>query len=441
MTDGQLNVEAYGAAAGSRLNGLEITPILLGPVGLKVADVNADPAAPSVALEWDAEPGLTWNVYRSSPFDSKPVLVGSVDAPAYTDTSARVGLAYTYHVTAVDQTALESVPSKTVEVSLVDEAVSAPAAPTALTVDRIEKRELELSWAAPVGAEYHLVFRSEREGERGELVGITPANRYTDATVLTTIPYYYTVVAVSAGGSGAASAQLKTEAVTVLQRQAEYLDRAPSAVQTDSGVLVAWRFLGTDPDGTAFHVYRDGKRITGSPITDSSNLLDEDGTADIPLFRHEGAERSRDDRDRRVRRAHGGLPLGAARQARGRLHEGRPALHVHGERHERRRRGRRRPVRALRQVGSVQLERQLAGRLHGQRLPRRLQAGRHAAVADRPRRQHPGRRPLHAVPGLRPGRRRPGRGHHEDRATARSTARARSSATPAPTTATARATS
>ncbi len=246
--------------------------------------MNADPAAPSVALEWDAEPGLTWNVYRSSPFDSKPVLVGSVDAPAYTDTSARVGLAYTYHVTAVDQTALESVPSKTVEVSLVDEAVSAPAAPTALTVERIEKRELELSWAAPVGAEYHLVFRSEREGERGELVGITPANRYTDTTVLTTIPYYYTVVAVSAGGSGAASAQLKTEAVTVLQRQAEYLDRAPSAVQTDSGVLVAWRFLGTDPDGTAFHVYRDGKRITGSPITDSSNLLDEDGTAASRYF-------------------------------------------------------------------------------------------------------------------------------------------------------------
>ena len=51
----------------------------------------------------------------------------------------------------------------------------------------------------------HLVFRSESEGERGELVGITPTNRFTDTTVLTTIPYHYTVVAVSAGGSGAAT--------------------------------------------------------------------------------------------------------------------------------------------------------------------------------------------------------------------------------------------
>ena len=34
VTDGQLNITASGAAAGTRLNGLEITPILLGPVGL-----------------------------------------------------------------------------------------------------------------------------------------------------------------------------------------------------------------------------------------------------------------------------------------------------------------------------------------------------------------------------------------------------------------------
>ncbi|WP_308193846.1 fibronectin type III domain-containing protein [Microbacterium sp. SS28] len=278
VTDGQLTVRVYGAAAGTRLNGLEITPILLGPTGLEATDVEADPAAPSVTLAWDAEPGLSWKVYRSSPFDAAPVLVGAVDAPTFTDTGARVGLDYEYRVTAVDQTGLESVPSKTVEVSLVDADVAAPAAPTDLAVERIDKRELELSWATPVGAAYHLVFRSEIAGERGDLVGIAPTNRYTDATVLTTIPYFYTVVSVNAGGTGAASAQLKTDAVTVLQRQAEYLDRAPTAVQTDEGVLVSWRFLGTDPDATAFHVYRDGTRITQAPITDSSNLLDETGT-------------------------------------------------------------------------------------------------------------------------------------------------------------------
>lgn len=284
VTDGQLNVEAYGAAAGTRLNGLEITPILLGPVGLEAVDVNADPAAPSVSLAWDAEPGLTWNVYRQSPFDADPVRIASVDEPAFVDTSARVGLDYGYHVTAIDQTKLESVPSATVEVSFVDPEVTPPAAPGGLTVEGIEKNSVELSWAQPLGALYYLVFRSEVEGERGELVGVADTSRYTDAEVLTTIPYYYTVVAVNAGGAGEASAQLATEAVTVLQRQAEYLDRAPAAVATDAGNLVTWRMLGTDPDSVAFHVYRDGERVTASPITDSTNFLDEAGTAASVYF-------------------------------------------------------------------------------------------------------------------------------------------------------------
>ncbi|WES63017.1 fibronectin type III domain-containing protein [Microbacter sp. GSS18] len=285
VTDGQLNVEAYGSAAGTRFNGLEVTPILLGPTGFELIGIDADPAAPTVSLAWDDEPGLTWNVYRQSPFDTDPVLVGVVGEPAFVDTSARVGLDYAYHVTAVDQTDLESVPSSTVEVSFIDESVDVPAAPADLSVQRIEKREVEIGWAAPVDALYHLVFRSTVAGEQGELVGVADTNRYTDAAeVLTTIPYYYTVISVNAGGTGPASEQLETEAVTVLQRQAEYLDRAPLAVQTDEGVLVTWRLLGTDPASVAFHVYRDGTQITDEPISDSTNLLDADGTADSTYF-------------------------------------------------------------------------------------------------------------------------------------------------------------
>ncbi|KAF2419866.1 fibronectin type III domain-containing protein [Microbacterium sp. B35-30] len=284
VTDGQLNVEAYGAAAGTRLNGLEITPILLGPVGLEVTDLNTDPAAPSVSLAWDAEPGLTWNVYRQSPFDDEPVLIGAVAEPGFADTTARVGLDYDYHVTAVDQTKLESVPSATVEVSFVDADVAPPAAPSGLAVESIDKNSVGLSWAQPLGAQYYLVFRSEVDGERGELVGVADTSRFTDTDVLTTIPYFYTVVAVNAGGAGAASAQLKTEAVTVLQRQAEYLDRAPVAVATDAGNLVSWRMLGTDPDSVAFHVYRDGARVTTTPITDSTNYLDKAGDAASVYF-------------------------------------------------------------------------------------------------------------------------------------------------------------
>ncbi|MFC4140158.1 MULTISPECIES: fibronectin type III domain-containing protein [unclassified Microbacterium] len=284
VTDGQLNVRVYGPAAGTRLNGLEVTPILLGPTGLKATDIDADPTAPKVQLGWDTESGVSWNVYRKSAFDAKPVLVGTATEPSFADTGARVGLDYTYSVTAVDQTGLESVPSKAVEVSFVDPDVAVPAAPTALAVERLEKREIEISWAQPSTALYDLVFRSEVKGEQGDLVGIATGNHYTDTDVLTTIPYFYTVVAVNAGGAGAASAQLKTDAATVLQRQAEYLDRAPLAVKTDDGNLISWRMLGTDPDAAAFHVYRDGKRLTDKPITDSTNYLDKTGDAASVYF-------------------------------------------------------------------------------------------------------------------------------------------------------------
>jgi fibronectin type 3 domain-containing protein/lysophospholipase L1-like esterase len=278
VTDGQLSIEAYGAAAGTRLNGIEVTPILLGPTGLEVLRIDADPAAPEIDLTWDAEPGLTWNVYRTSPFDDEPTLVGSTDEPAYTDRSARLGLDYGYHVTAVDRTGLESVPSATVETSLVDPDAEPPAAPTELVALRIDEREIELGWSVPEDAVYSLVFRSEVAGERGTLVGTTEDTRLVDDAVLTTVPYFYTVVAVGTGGAGEASAQYETAAPTVLQRQAEYLDRGVAAVQTDAGVLVSWRLLGTDPADAGFHVYRDGDRITDEPVTDSTNLVDAAGT-------------------------------------------------------------------------------------------------------------------------------------------------------------------
>ncbi len=284
VTDGQLNVEAYGAAAGTRFNGLEVTPILLGPTGLELVEVNTDPAAPSVSLKWDDEAGLTWHVYRKSPFEAKPVLIAAVDAPAFVDASARPGLDYEYHVTAVDQTDLESVPSGTVTVSFVDEDATAPSAPTGLTVEALEARMIEFSWSSTLDTLYYLVFRSEKAGQQGDLIGIAPTNRFVDTDVLTTIPYFYTVVGVNAGGAGAPSEQLETDAPTVLQRQAEYLDRAPHAMATDDGNLVTWRLLGTDPASVAFHVYRDGKRITDEPVTGSTNLLDADGDADSTYF-------------------------------------------------------------------------------------------------------------------------------------------------------------
>ncbi|MFE3516109.1 rhamnogalacturonan lyase [Streptomyces sp. NPDC059166] len=56
-------------------------------------------------------------------------------------------------------------------------------------------------------------------------------------------------------------------------RQAEALDRGVVSVHTDSGNLVSWRWLGTDPDNVSFNVYRAGTKVNSSPVTDSTNYF------------------------------------------------------------------------------------------------------------------------------------------------------------------------
>lgn len=62
-------------------------------------------------------------------------------------------------------------------------------------------------------------------------------------------------------------------------RQAEYLDRGVVALpSTNGGIFISWRMLGDDPSGIGFNVYRNGTRITSSPITTSTNYFDATGT-------------------------------------------------------------------------------------------------------------------------------------------------------------------
>jgi len=63
-------------------------------------------------------------------------------------------------------------------------------------------------------------------------------------------------------------------------RQMEHLTRAPVAIMTEEGIYVGWRLLGTDPTDIAFNVYRDGVKLNSTPLTESTNYLDPDGTID-----------------------------------------------------------------------------------------------------------------------------------------------------------------
>ena len=59
----------------------------------------------------------------------------------------------------------------------------------------------------------------------------------------------------------------------------EYLDRGISAVKTGTGMLVSWRFLGSDTDATVFKLYRDNTLIYTSNAGDATCYLDASGSS------------------------------------------------------------------------------------------------------------------------------------------------------------------
>ena len=54
------------------------------------------------------------------------------------------------------------------------------------------------------------------------------------------------------------------------ERRFEYLTRGLVAVPGSGGILVSWRFLGTDSDSLCYNLYRNGEKLNNEPINASS---------------------------------------------------------------------------------------------------------------------------------------------------------------------------
>lgn len=279
VKDGQMNFY-FGGSTGI-VNGLEITPILLAPSGLAIDDLSLNPDAPSVTFSWQAvEEAKSYNVYRRASGTNKDVLLGNTVTNSWVDTTVDVGMEFEYRITTVDQTNSETVPSLPLTVSMIDPAQPVPAVPTDLAVGDVNKIDVTISWGAVQNAITYNIYRSKKEDGVYQLIDKTRETIYTDLTVLTTIPYYYKVAAVNAGGVSELSTSIATPAVTVLKRQMEHIDRSLVAIHTEQGVYVGWRMLGLDTMDIAFNVYRDGVKVNDEPLVSSTNLLDEAGTID-----------------------------------------------------------------------------------------------------------------------------------------------------------------
>ncbi|WNB85316.1 fibronectin type III domain-containing protein [Cellulomonas sp. ATA003] len=279
VTDGQINATLAGW-----INAMEITPLQYAPTALVADDITIDGTAVEVSLTWTGtDDSAGYRVLRQSATATQPEPLGDVQDTSFVDTTADVGLEYTYTVVALDPAGTASVPSNAVSLTTVDPDVEKAPVPTGLELGAVNKDAVTLTWDAVDGALFYQVFRADPRADGSnsplQLVGRADGPTYTDTDVLTTVEYVYAVASVNAGGVSERSAEVTSPAVTTLVRQAERLDRAPVAVATDGGVYLGWRVLGLDPDTIAFHVHRDGERITAEPLTGSTNLLDADGDA------------------------------------------------------------------------------------------------------------------------------------------------------------------
>ncbi|TXC86070.1 G-D-S-L family lipolytic protein [Metabacillus litoralis] len=276
VKDGQMNFE-FGGSTGI-INGVELTPILLAPSELKVEEKVINATNPSLTLSWKAvDDAVKYNVYRKIAGANSSELIGSSTTNSYTDTSVDVGMNYEYTATTIDSVNVETVPSLPLEVTMIDDSKPIPNAPENLQVGKVNKNDLTISWDKVEEAITYNVYRAKKKDGKFEFIGKSAKTSYKDETVLTTIPYFYKVAAVSAGGVSELSSSVETPAVTVLKKQMEDLDRSPVSVKTEEGIFVSWRMLGTDPENISFNVYRDGEKINSKPIATSTNFVDKDG--------------------------------------------------------------------------------------------------------------------------------------------------------------------
>ena len=183
----------------------------------------------------------------------------------------------------------------------------------------------------------------------------------------------------------------------------------PARACSSAGACSAPRSPGIRDRPDRSRLSRLPRRRPVATVTDSTNYLDAAGTARRRTGRRRGRRASRSTRAAVTPWAQTALRPAAA-QARRRRHARRGEAYTYSANDM--------------SVGDVDGDGQYEyivkwdpsnskdvspGRLHRQRLHRRLRARRHAAVPHRPRRQHPRRRALHAVPRLRLRRRRPSR--------------------------------
>jgi fibronectin type 3 domain-containing protein len=220
-------------------------PITATPVAAKPATptgVTATAGNAQVVVSWTAVSGATgYSVYRDG------TLVGSPTATTYTDTGLTNGTAYTYTVTA-NNTGGSSTASAGVTAT---PQVPAPGIPTGVTATA-GVNQVTITWTAVSGATSYQLYRG------ATLVASPTTTSYVDTSLTAGTAVSYTVKAVNAGGTSAASAAASATPTLA----------APTGLTATAGnaqVALTWTAVA---NATSYNVYS-GATLLGNVTTTS----------------------------------------------------------------------------------------------------------------------------------------------------------------------------
>ena len=81
--------------------------------------------------------------------------------------------------------------------------------------------------------------------------------------------------ATSYGNTFRLSSTQTPDVIVTTPKQVEFLNRGLIAIQkSGNNIYLSWRLLGNDPSNISFNVYRNGVKINTTPITNSTNYID-----------------------------------------------------------------------------------------------------------------------------------------------------------------------
>ncbi|WP_022872777.1 hypothetical protein [Nesterenkonia alba] len=203
VDDGRLTVTLQDDG---RINGLHISQVEA-PTGL-TAEVSTDPAA--VELTWDEMPGAAeYTVYRSPAGEESYTQIGITSTETYTDDDVDLGYSYDYVITQTSQAGATSGYSEAVSVAVADPDIDPPATPEDLAVESADASAVTITWTGSDAADEYHIYRALNPEGRFERLAVTEDTSYT-AEGPSEYPWYYTVIAVNAGGISAESDPLVT---------------------------------------------------------------------------------------------------------------------------------------------------------------------------------------------------------------------------------------